>query len=298
MNVSRRDFLKWAAGSAAALGLSQLDLFKLEKAFAAGLPPIVWLEGSNCGGCSVSTLNAVNPTLEQALTDTLFLRYHALFMATGEECNKIDTLCHTDWPDMILIVEGGIPTTANGGYCIIESGPTGSVTALAAVQNLAPRAKWVLAAGTCAAFGGVVSAYPNQAGVIDVRSAVSLVAPAVNVINVPGCPVPPENLFGTIIQLLLNGSVALDAENRPYDYYGQTVHDLCPRNNNHHLRDTITTLGPGGCYANLGCKGPSTHAGCPRHKWNNGKNFCVEAGHPCIGCAETSFPEMPLVSYR
>lgn len=75
MIITRRQFLKYCAASAAALGLSQTDLLRLEKAMAAvtscapgtipGLgvpcPRIVWIAGANCSGCATSLLNFVAP---------------------------------------------------------------------------------------------------------------------------------------------------------------------------------------------------------------------------------------------
>jgi hypothetical protein len=39
IKITRRQFLKWLSTSAAALGLSQTDLLKVEKAFANGPTP-------------------------------------------------------------------------------------------------------------------------------------------------------------------------------------------------------------------------------------------------------------------
>ena len=39
----------------------------------------------------------------------------------------------------------------------------------------------------------------------------------------------------------------------------------------------------GGLYE-VGCKGPVTFSPCPTIKWNLGTSFCIDSGHPCIGC--------------
>jgi hydrogenase small subunit len=70
MNITRRQFLQYCTASAAALGLSQTDLLKLEKALAAGpcpdgvndptcygVPHVIWFQGQSCGGCTLSILN-------------------------------------------------------------------------------------------------------------------------------------------------------------------------------------------------------------------------------------------------
>lgn len=65
MKITRRQFLQYCTASAAALGLSQMDLLKLEKALAAdvcgcedyGVPHVIWMQGQSCGGCTLSITN-------------------------------------------------------------------------------------------------------------------------------------------------------------------------------------------------------------------------------------------------
>jgi Ni,Fe-hydrogenase I small subunit len=66
LNITRRQFLQYCTASAAALGLSQTDLLKLEKALATpqtgcGSPSlsVIWLSGQACSGCPVSLLNRI-----------------------------------------------------------------------------------------------------------------------------------------------------------------------------------------------------------------------------------------------
>jgi hydrogenase small subunit len=39
----------------------------------------------------------------------------------------------------------------------------------------------------------------------------------------------------------------------------------------------------------MGCKGPVAFQNCPNVRWNEGTNWPVGCGHPCIGCAEADF---------
>ncbi len=68
IKITRRQFLKWLSASAAALGLSQTDLLKVEQAFAQGPQPdpnmplgtlarVIWITGQDGGGCATSLLN-------------------------------------------------------------------------------------------------------------------------------------------------------------------------------------------------------------------------------------------------
>jgi len=75
IKITRRQFLKWLSASAAALGLSQTDLLKVEKALALGPPPdpnfpvaplgrVIWIAGAACSGCPTSLLNYIADTAD------------------------------------------------------------------------------------------------------------------------------------------------------------------------------------------------------------------------------------------
>jgi hydrogenase small subunit len=80
--LSRRQFLKTASATTALLGLLGLlgtmtpkvarDLEEL----AGGKPPVIWIQGQNCTGCSVSFLNSAYPTVADLVLNQLSLRYH------------------------------------------------------------------------------------------------------------------------------------------------------------------------------------------------------------------------------
>ncbi|HEY1895272.1 MAG TPA: hypothetical protein VGG62_03325, partial [Terracidiphilus sp.] len=54
MKVTRREFFNYCAGSAAALGIAG-KLGTLERVLAATTgPPIIWIKGASCTGCTVS----------------------------------------------------------------------------------------------------------------------------------------------------------------------------------------------------------------------------------------------------
>jgi len=290
---TRRDFLKWSSRSAGALGLSQLGLFQLNQALAAeSSPPLIWLHGSSCSGCSIAALNAVQPTtFGDLLLNRASVKYDGLLMAAGADLaiRTMDLAAQANDGRFILIVEGGVPTAERGRYCIIGEREGQPITLLDAVNQLGPRASRVLAVGTCAAYKGVAGAGDNITGVASLSDVLAgkLAKP---VINVPGCPAPPEQLFAIVVGLLAGGQYALDLDGRPSTCFPHTVHATCPRK---HLAKA-TAFGQPGCLVNLGCRGKTTMAMCPKHKWNNGKNWCTAAGHPCIGCAMPEFPASPL----
>lgn len=291
---TRRDFLRWSSYSAAALGLSQLGLSRLEGTLAAASsPPLIWLHGAGCSGCSIAALNAVTPTtVTDLLVNRVSAKYDSLLMAAGADLaiRTMDLAASEGEGKFILVVEGGIPTAKRGRYCVIGERAGTPITLLDAVNDLGPRASRVLAVGTCAAYRGVSGAGANVTGVAAVGEVLSG-RTAHPVINVPGCPAPPEQLFKIIIALLAGGEFALDADGRPSTCFPHTVHFTCPRK---HL-PKATAFGEPGCLVNLGCRGKTTTAMCPKHKWNNGRSWCTAAGHPCIGCAMPEFPVSPLI---
>ncbi|BDG04049.1 hydrogenase small subunit [Anaeromyxobacter oryzae] len=290
---TRRDFLKWSSRSAGALGLSQLGLFRLGQALAAeSSPPLIWLHGSSCSGCSIAALNAVTPTtVDDLLLNRVSAKYDGLLMAAGAEAaiQAMDLAVQANDGQFILVVEGGVPTAAGGRYCVIGERAGVPITLLDAVKELGPRAARVIAVGTCAAYKGVAGAGANPTGVQPLGDVLAG-RTAKPVINVPGCPAPPEQLFQVVVNLLAGGECALDADGRPRTCFPHTVHWTCPRK---HL-PKAKAFGELGCLVDLGCRGPVTTAMCPKHKWNNGKNWCAAAGHPCIGCATPGFPASPL----
>ena len=71
MRITRRDFMKYCAISAGALGLAASDLAKIQKALATeasdGGTHVVWLNGAACTGCTVSLANTINAFSIQGL---------------------------------------------------------------------------------------------------------------------------------------------------------------------------------------------------------------------------------------
>lgn len=292
---TRRDFLKWTGRSAAALGLTQLGLSRLQEALAAETsPPLIWLHGSSCTGCSIAALNAVTPTsFGDLLLNRVSAKYDSVVMAAGADLaiRTLDREAGANDGRFILVVEGGVPTVDGGRHCVIGVRDGVPLTLLDAVSSLGPRAARVLALGTCASYGGVAGAGANPTGVKPLRDVLAG-RTAKPVINVPGCPAPPEQLFKVVVGLLAGGEYALDADGRAATCFPHTVHFTCPRK---HL-PKATGFGQAGCLLQVGCLGKVTTAMCPQHKWNGGRNWCVAAGHPCIGCSQPGFPAARLVS--
>ncbi|MEW5898092.1 MAG: hyaluronate lyase, partial [Bacillota bacterium] len=170
-------------------------------------PPVIFLGTNTCAGDMFSLLNSLDPGYREMLTGLIDCRYNYLLMAAEGEMalNALEEIAKQFSGRYILVVEGSVPTRSNGLYCVIGYKNGQAVTALQAVRKLGPGARYVVALGTCAAFGGPYAAAPNPSGSVPVQAVLDR-----PVINVPGCPVHPDWFMGTLVHLLLYGEPELD----------------------------------------------------------------------------------------
>jgi len=283
--VSRRDFMKFCGMVATAMGMGPGFAGTVAEALAATKrPSVVYLHFAECTGCSEAVLRTVQPYIDELILDTISLDYHETLMAgAGDAVEDALHKAVTSPDGYILVCEGGVPTKDNGIY-----GMVGGKTMLSIAKDLAPKAKAVIAMGTCACFGGVQAAKPNPTGAMSVKQATG-----VTTVNVAGCPPNPINFVGSVVYYLTKGLPPLDANGRPVPFYGKTVHDQCPRLPNFEKGEFAKSFESeeakkGFCLYELGCKGPSTFNNCPTVQFNQ-TNFPMKAGHPCIGCSEPNF---------
>lgn len=294
MNITRRDFLKASAAIAGALALKGSGLLQLQNAMAngSGKPPVIWLQGQGCTGCSVSLLNSVYyTTVDDLLINTLDLKFHPSVMAAAGDMAVEAAENARDAGGYVLVVEGAIPAGANGDYCHIWPG----MTMIDAINQYAPSAAAVLAVGTCACYGGMSAGEPNPTAAMGVGDALNYLGLQATLINIPGCPAHPDWIVGTVAALLAGETPELDGEGRPKVFFGNHVHEQCP--NRGFGGGQAQFLSDSGCLNKLGCKGQQTHADCPIRQWNSasqgqsGVNWCVGAKNPCQGCTEPDFPD-------
>jgi hydrogenase small subunit len=294
MNISRRELLKACAAIVAAHKLNALGASALADALAGqGKPPVIWLQGAGCNGDSVSLLNTIYyATADTLLLNTIDLEYHPTVMAAAGDLASTHAEAVRAAGGYVLVVEGAIPTGGNGRYCEIWTG----MTIQNAVQTYGPNASFVLAVGSCAAFGGVSAGAPNPTAATGVTGVLGNLS---KIINIPGCPAHPDWVVGTIAYLLANGQAPpLDASRRPLQFYGKRIHDYCHERHDHcGANNDATALGQRGCLEDLGCKGPLAYADCYMRMFNSGGagmfgvNWCVGGRSPCIGCVQPDFPD-------
>lgn len=292
-NISRRALLKASAAVVAAPGLTVTALAKLEAVLAGeSAVPVVWLQGQSCSGCSVSLLNSIYyTTIEDLLLNTIDLAFHPTVMASAGDPAVTAAESTRGAGGYVLVIEGAIPTGANGDYCHIWPGKTMHQ----ALLEFASGAAFILAVGTCATYGGLVAANTNPTSA---QSVSEILGNDPRIINIPGCPAHPDWIVGTIAYLLETGQVPpLDSHRRPTEYFGKRIHSYCQENVEYCGQDLeANRLSQKGCMEDLGCRGKQTYADCFMRQWNSGRagrfgvNWCIAARSPCHGCVEPTFP--------
>jgi len=283
--VSRREFLKYCTATAAVLGLSELHFTtRVVQALesAAKKPPVIWLEGQDCAGCSISFTGALNPPAASIILDKISLRYHEAVMAASGHLAESAYHETVKQGGHVLVVEGSIPS-ADDRFCMVGGRPFRKI-----VEEAAQKAAGIIAVGACAAYGGIPGAGPTKG--IGLNKAL----PGRAVINLPTCPVHTDHLVGTILYFLTTRKIApLDDIGRPKAYFGQLIHDNCRRRSyfdeGQFLQDWNDPKQKEWCLFDKGCKGPDTYSDCPIRRWNDGINFCIDCGAGCQGCAEPDF---------
>lgn len=251
-----------------------------------GRTKVIWLHGMSCSGCSVSFLNADDPGPLEILTEIISLVYHpTVSAAQGQTAIEvIDKL--TAEGEYFLVVEGAIPTQMDSA-CTLGGEPFG--------RKLPPiirNATAVLAAGTCASYGGIPAAEGNPTAAVGIKAFMESEGLPVEgrLINCPGCPVHPQSLLGVVAYVLAQGVPGLDPELLTPDmFYKKSVHDECPRFHDWERHHFAESFGGEGCLFKLGCLGTLSHTACPRRQWNGGVNWCIRAGAPCTACTSKDF---------
>ncbi|MCG8051689.1 MAG: HupU protein, partial [Candidatus Thiodiazotropha endolucinida] len=113
------------------------------------------------------------------------------------------------------------------------------------------------------------------------------------VINIAGCPVHPNWVSETLVQLA-SGELQqqhLDHVGRPRSYADHLVHHGCPRNEFYEYKASAEKSSDLGCMMeHMGCLGTQAHADCNTRLWN-GEGSCLRGGYACINCTAPGFEE-------
>ena len=287
-NINRRDFIKICSAVAATLAVPELTGPRIAQALTSPKrPPVIWIHGSECTGCSMSLLRSEHPTIEKLIFDLISLDFHETLSAgAGHQAEEaLHKAINENFGKFILVVEGAIPTKNSGTFCRIAGKNFINI-----VEEIGTKAGAVIAIGSCATWGGVAAMDPNPTGCVGAQEIIK----DKTVVTIPGCPPNPYNLLSTIVHYLTFKRVpVLDGENRPKFAYGRLIHEHCERRAHFDNGRFARQFGDEGhrkgyCLYYLGCKGPVTYANCSTRQFGDAGSGCwpVGIGHPCFGCAE------------
>ena len=112
----------------------------------------------------------------------------------------------------ILVLEGSVPNeeiNGDGHWAGLGVDPeTGQpILTNTWIDRLAPRAAAVLALGTCAAYGGIPAMRNNPTGAMGLSDYLGrrwVSRRGLPIVNLPGCPVQPDNITETLLYLVLH----------------------------------------------------------------------------------------------
>jgi hydrogenase small subunit len=279
---------------------------------------ILWLTtGLGCDGDSIAMTSATNPSLEDLLRGCLpgmppvILHNPVLAYENGDDFMRAFRDAASGGLDpFVLVLEGSVPNEEINGEGHWAGMGTDPVTGQPILTNtwidrLAPKAAAVMALGTCAAYGGIPAMRNNPTGAMGLRDYLGwkwVSRRGLPIVNLPGCPVLPDNITATLLHLILHladmgPAPDLDEQGRPTTIFGRTVHEMCNRVGLAETGQISDRHGDGRCLVKLGCKGPAVKCNAPIRGWSNGIGGCPNVGGICMACTMPGFPDkyMPFV---
>ena len=284
---------------------------------------VLWINaGLSCDGDSVSLTAATLPSVEDIAMGnipglpTVVFHWPLVDVQVGDEFMQwFWKGAAGDLDPFLLVVEGSIANEAikkDGywtGFGTNTPGPSRFAdqpcTLTDWIDRLAPHAWGIVAAGTCATYGGIHAMAGNPTGAMGLpdylgwrwRSKAGL-----PIVCVPGCPVQPDNLAETLLYLLYQATgqspmIPLDEALRPTWLFGRTVHEGCDRAGYYEQGDFADEYGSPKCLVRIGCWGPVVKCNVPKRGWMDGIGGCPNVGGICIACTMPGFPDkfMPFM---
>ncbi len=280
---------------------------------------VLWITaGLSCDGDSVSVTAATQPSIEDIVMGAIpglpkvHLHNPVLAYENGDEFMSFWYAADEDrlGAPFVLVIEGSIPNEkikAEGYWAALGTDKrTGQpITTCEWIDRLAPKAVAVVAAGTCATYGGIHAMAGNPTGAMGLADYLGWnwrSKAGIPIVNVPGCPVQPDNMTETLLYLLyqvagLAPLIPLDRELRPTWLFGKTVHEGCDRAGYYEQGDFAREYGSPKCLVKIGCWGPVVNCNVTKRGWMNGLGGCPNVGGICIGCTMPGFPDkfMPFM---
>jgi hydrogenase small subunit len=280
---------------------------------------VLWITaGLGCDGESISITAATQPSLEDlqfgALPGVPKMNFHNPVYAYAVGDDFLDVFyrgAEGKLPPFILVIEGSIPNEKNkaeGYWASLGTDKNTGQPILTCdwIDRLAPKAWAVMAAGSCATYGGIHAMQGNPTGCMGLADYLGWQwksSAGLPIVCVPGCPTQPDNLTETLLYLLNQAAgrapmIPLDAALRPTWLFGDTVHEGCDRGGYYEQAEFTEEYGSRHCIVKLGCWGPVVQCNVGKRGWMNGIGGCPNVGGICIGCTMPGFPDkfMPFMN--
>lgn len=283
-----------------------------------------WIAGGSCDGCSIATVGATSPSVENLLNGTIpgaakvILHHPVLAVNAGEAFIKPFRLAAEGklGAPFVVLCEGSIMDESmaaeTGGYWSglgadeDENGDPQPIPSSSWVTRMSEHAAAVVAVGTCATWGGVPAAAnnpTNAASVMDLLGEDYRSILGLPVVNIPGCAPQGDNITETIaaVLLFLNGLAPLpefDELGRPQWLFDETVHRGCTRAGFYEEGTFAEEHGDKECLVEIGCWGPVVQCNINKRGAINNAGGCMNVGAPCIGCTMPGFPDSFAPFYK
>jgi hydrogenase small subunit len=283
-----------------------------------------WIAGGSCDGCSIATVGATSPSVENLLNGTIpgaakvILHHPVLAVNAGEAFIKPFRLAAEGklGAPFVVLCEGSIMDESmaaeTGGYWSglgadeDENGDPQPIPSSSWVTRMSEHAAAVVAVGTCATWGGVPAAAnnpTNAASVMDLLGEDYRSILGLPVVNIPGCAPQGDNITETIaaVLLFLNGLAPLpefDELGRPQWLFDETVHRGCTRAGFYEEGTFAEEHGDKECLVEIGCWGPVVQCNINKRGAINNAGGCMNVGAPCIGCTMPGFPDAFAPFYK
>ncbi len=253
----------------------------------------------------MSVLNAETPDFLNSLKfNNINLLWHpSLSEASADEfLSLLENIESGTIPLDALCLEGSVMRGPNGtGRFHMLSGTKRPMMRL--IESLAQKARYTVAVGSCAAFGGITMAGSNPGEACGLQyegqQPSGLLGESwkseagLPVINIAGCPTHPSWVIETLAQMAAAdfSKDNLDNYNRPRSYTDHLVHHGCPRNEYYEFKASAEQPSDQGCMMeHRGCLGTQARADCNIRLWN-GEGSCLRGGYACINCTAPEFEE-------
>ena len=280
---------------------------------------VLWITaGLSCDGDTIAMTAATQPSIEDIVLGAIpgipkvNLHNPVLAYANGDDfLESFYRVCEGKLDPFLLVIEGSIPNEkikAEGYWAALGTDRETGQPILTCdwIDRLAPKAWAVIAAGTCATYGGIHAMAGNPTGAMGLADYLGWnwkSKAGIPIVCVPGCPVQPDNFMETLLYLLSqfagsNPMIPLDDCLRPTWLFGQTVHEGCDRGGYYEQAEFAPTYGAPQCIVKQGCWGPVVQCNVGKRGWMNGIGGCPNVGGICIGCTMPGFPDkfMPFMN--